>query len=1281
MRLLKRGVAVLLAAMLAAQALSAMATEVPVVERAELQESVSPGDAQAGDQAEEGIAEDKPAVEDVSPGEISSGEDASGENVSEENSFEEDTLGDDSSEADDLEEDSSEEDALAEDELLDAASTDEVRFNTGRHVFSVVTAEAFEAGKGDAPFEGDGSYTINIPEENPFFPYEVQFTYAGKTWEEWFMTPEDSVEVGGHTFHVSAYFDGTVMTQMNFSVGGETVIAWPEKKEFTDEEEGAISELSLQPLTEVKLELDLTKYTPLELTMVSFGDLIKGDTPLTSGTKVAWAYADGRDNFTECNADGSIDLSQVNWNPVALELIVGDANQLSDANKRYMITISTMDYQKRSKWLTPTVYLEDADRRIWSKASIFKVYYGRGSDSDIGSFDAGLFVEMSNDEVISSDRLYMSLNLAEPNTRITNMKVYEGRFASVTEAETAGAKEITDKIWCSDMTLQGAGYAPSEYSIRPGRAWFTMVAYDGSGTVIGIQSFVLSISRTSDWFYSRDMLDGNAKSIGFFELGEYLGDCEYQTFYLDPGYAANGTYYYTLTIGTGSYDNPVERPEMLKAAYVGNYASIAEASAAGARDIKSELLGKGYGADYSKGVYFTIFVDSGYSEPFRISRIYENIQTEASAWQPTDERTSVYFGGMADASGRWIDSYLVPLEHDSYSDNNFVTILVGKDADLTRLAPGFWIPDGATLYAKGSNTPEKPGESMHDFSTGPVQYTVSSKDKKVQRNYWLQVVKQVDGVRPIYINSLKDKDADTTSENNVVISKREMMLGVGNNYSHDILLINTGISDIQKLSVELTSSKLELDDYWTLKDNKALPGFTTLAVDYKARPNGELPNLAKIRLRKLDSVSNGDTVSGTLIIKSDNTPLVKLTLSGNVVVAPNITTPSIPDAVKYVPYGTMLQNDNKYSRNSVSYSLAGGRLPGGMRIEENGEIYGVPTESGDFTFTVEMRSSSSAFAPSMKTFTLTVKENTNENVAAANDYTLTQRISDVYSADIPVEHRTLITEGPFGDFVDAYLDGEKMARGTDYAAEEGSTKITILNQTLLRAEGTHTLGVEFRTADNTLKRAAQNFTVKLTGNGGNSGGSGGAENSGNSGGSGGGGNASASLKKPIIPVEEIPQDPVSEIVPAPVPDPAPGDGNDSDVSQIPQPEQQMTPVSYTVARGDTLWKIAKKFYGDGALWQKIYADNAAAIKNPNKIYAGQTILIYPLQGDGTILQRPDDGVAAGGTYTVGQGDTLWNIAKKAYGSGKKWKKIYEANRDKLKNPNQLRVNQILVIPE
>ena len=50
-------------------------------------------------------------------------------------------------------------------------------------------------------------------------------------------------------------------------------------------------------------------------------------------------------------------------------------------------------------------------------------------------------------------------------------------------------------------------------------------------------------------------------------------------------------------------------------------------------------------------------------------------------------------------------------------------------------------------------------------------------------------------------------------------------------------------------------------------------------------------------------------------------------------------------------------------------------------------------------------------------------------------------------------------------------------------------------------------------------------------------------------------------------------------------------------------------TTYTVKRGDCLWNIAKKIYGDGTKWRKIYNANKAKISNPNLIYPGQVFKI------------------------------------------------------------------------
>jgi len=50
------------------------------------------------------------------------------------------------------------------------------------------------------------------------------------------------------------------------------------------------------------------------------------------------------------------------------------------------------------------------------------------------------------------------------------------------------------------------------------------------------------------------------------------------------------------------------------------------------------------------------------------------------------------------------------------------------------------------------------------------------------------------------------------------------------------------------------------------------------------------------------------------------------------------------------------------------------------------------------------------------------------------------------------------------------------------------------------------------------------------------------------------------------------------------------------------------------------------------------------------------------------------------TYTVQAGDILSKIAKQYYGNANAYMKIFEANKDKLIDPNKIQVGQVLKIP-
>lgn len=126
------------------------------------------------------------------------------------------------------------------------------------------------------------------------------------------------------------------------------------------------------------------------------------------------------------------------------------------------------------------------------------------------------------------------------------------------------------------------------------------------------------------------------------------------------------------------------------------------------------------------------------------------------------------------------------------------------------------------------------------------------------------------------------------------------------------------------------------------------------------------------------------------------------------------------------------------------------------------------------------------------------------------------------------------------------------------------------------------------------------------------------------------------------------------------------------------PAETTTVITYTVEPGDTLSKIALKYYGSSSYWTKIYADNADTIKDPNKIYVGQILKIYLTQNNGAATAEAP---VAGTNYTVVSGDSLSKIAQKVYGQSGQWRKIYDANTGTISEPNRIYVGQVIVIPE
>ncbi|MDX2167797.1 MAG: LysM peptidoglycan-binding domain-containing protein [Deltaproteobacteria bacterium] len=68
-------------------------------------------------------------------------------------------------------------------------------------------------------------------------------------------------------------------------------------------------------------------------------------------------------------------------------------------------------------------------------------------------------------------------------------------------------------------------------------------------------------------------------------------------------------------------------------------------------------------------------------------------------------------------------------------------------------------------------------------------------------------------------------------------------------------------------------------------------------------------------------------------------------------------------------------------------------------------------------------------------------------------------------------------------------------------------------------------------------------------------------------------------------------------------------------------------------------------------------------------------------GSSSTAPAPAPAAPAVRTYTVVRGDTLSKIAKQHYGDANRWKKIFEANTDILKDPDRIFPGQVLKIPD
>jgi nucleoid-associated protein YgaU len=140
---------------------------------------------------------------------------------------------------------------------------------------------------------------------------------------------------------------------------------------------------------------------------------------------------------------------------------------------------------------------------------------------------------------------------------------------------------------------------------------------------------------------------------------------------------------------------------------------------------------------------------------------------------------------------------------------------------------------------------------------------------------------------------------------------------------------------------------------------------------------------------------------------------------------------------------------------------------------------------------------------------------------------------------------------------------------------------------------------------------------------------------------------------------------------------------------------------YSVGPNDNFWKISERLYGTGAFFRALAECNRDRFPDENELRVGDTILapeeselvekypdLCPTAQRRDVIRSRISAVSTGPqyrtgpTYTVQEGDTLFDIARFKLGSGVRWPEIYGLNSDILQGDfNYVTPGMVLSMPE
>ena len=136
---------------------------------------------------------------------------------------------------------------------------------------------------------------------------------------------------------------------------------------------------------------------------------------------------------------------------------------------------------------------------------------------------------------------------------------------------------------------------------------------------------------------------------------------------------------------------------------------------------------------------------------------------------------------------------------------------------------------------------------------------------------------------------------------------------------------------------------------------------------------------------------------------------------------------------------------------------------------------------------------------------------------------------------------------------------------------------------------------------------------------------------------------------------------------------------------------------HVIAEGQSLYSIAKQYYGNGKYWKQLLDYNKATIKSENSLKLGAKVrvpelavltgkpseikpVIDPVKPQESVVTKADSkATTKPHTYVVQKGDTPAAIAKKQLGSSRKARELMEKN--KIQDEGGLKIGMVLQLPD